>query len=264
MADVGQFPTYAERHIFDLHDKKAMVTGAATGLGAAISVALARVGADVAVCDKPGVSAAQTAAAVEKAGRRALKLDMDVRDLAQIRKGVTRVEKDFGRIDILVNNAGISRTAMGLDVTEELWDDHFNTNVKGGFFVAQAAAKGMIQRGWGRVIFISSQYGFIGIPGQPAYCSSKGAVVQLVRTLGLEWAKCGVTVNSVAPTFIDTDLMHRRLQKPEFLKYVLDRMPIGKLALPEHVSAAVIYLASEEAAMVNCENLRVDGGWTVG
>jgi 2-deoxy-D-gluconate 3-dehydrogenase len=250
--------------MFNLHDKTALVTGAATGLGAAISVALAQAGADVAVSDKPGVSLSETAAAVEKSGRRTLKVGMDVRDVPQIRQGVSAVEREFGRIDILVNNAGILRTAAGLDVTEEIWDDHYDTNVKGGFFVAQAAVKGMIARAWGRVIFISSQYGFIGIPGQSAYCSSKGAVIQLVRTLGLEWAKHGVTVNSVAPTFVETDLMRKRLQKPEFLNYVLDRIPCGKLALPNHVAAAVVYLASEEAAMVNGDTLRVDGGWTAG
>jgi NAD(P)-dependent dehydrogenase (short-subunit alcohol dehydrogenase family) len=250
--------------MFDLTDKKALVTGAATGLGAAISIALAQAGADVAVSDKPGVSLAKTAAAVAKAGRLALMVEMDVRDAGQIRRGVESVERDLDRIDILVNNAGILHTAAAADMTEELWDDHFDTNVKGGFFVAQAAAKGMIDRGWGRVIFISSQYGFIGIPGQAAYCSSKGAIIQLVRTLSLEWARHGLTVNSVAPTFVETDLMRKRLQKPEFLKYIQGRMPGGKLAQPPHVAAAVVYLASNEAAMVNGDTLRVDGGWTAG
>jgi 2-deoxy-D-gluconate 3-dehydrogenase len=248
--------------MFNLNDKKALVTGAATGLGAAISVALAQAGADVAVSDKPGVSLSATAAAVGKAGRRALMVEMDVRDLAQIREGVEAVQRELERIDIVVNNAGILHTAAGLDVTEELWDDHYNTNVKGGFFVAQAAAKGMIDRRWGRVIFMASQYGLIGIPGQVAYCSAKGAVIQMARTLGLEWARYGVTVNAVAPTFVETDLMRKRLRKAEFLQFALARIPCGKLATPEQVAAAVVYLASEEAAMVNCDTLRVDGGWT--
>jgi NAD(P)-dependent dehydrogenase (short-subunit alcohol dehydrogenase family) len=250
--------------MFDLLDKKALVTGAATGLGAAISVALAQAGADVAVTDKPGVSLAETAAAVEKAGRRAIRIEMDVRDVARVRQGVAAAEREFDRIDILINNAGILRTAAAPDITEELWDDHYATNVRGGFFAAQAAAKGMIARGWGRLIFISSQYAFIGIPGQAAYCSSKGAVVQLVRALGQEWARHGLTVNSVAPTFVETDLTRKKFRKPEFLAYVKGRMPGGKLATPNHVAAAVVYLASDEAAMVNGDTLRVDGGWTAG
>ena len=248
--------------MFDLTDKRALVTGAATGLGAAIAVALARAGADVAVSDKPGVSLDQTARAVTAAGRRAAKIELDVRDLCQIRRGVAAAARELGFLDILVNNAGINCPTPGLELTEEIWDDHFNTNVKGGFFVAQAVAPGMISRHWGRIIFVASQSGLIGIPGQPAYCSSKGAIIQLVRTLGLEWARHGLTVNAVAPTFVETNLTRERLRNPEFLKFVLGKIPCGRLALPEHVAAAVVYLASPEAAMVNCDTLRVDGGWT--
>jgi 2-deoxy-D-gluconate 3-dehydrogenase len=128
--------------------------------------------------------------------------------------------------------------------------------------MAQAVAPQMIAGAWGRIIFISSQSGLVGIPGQPIYCSTKGAVIQLVRTLGLEWAKQGITVNSVAPTFVKTNLTRKRLQNPRFLKFVLGKIPAGKLATPHDIAAAVAYLASEEAGMVNCETLVVDGGWT--
>ncbi len=248
--------------MFRLDDKVALVTGAATGLGAAISVALAQSGADVAITDKNGVSLDDTAEKAGKHGHRVHKSEIDVRDVARIRDGVAAVEREFGRVDILVNNAGINKPTPGLDVTEEIWDDHFSTNVRGGFFMAQAVARGMISRGWGRIVFISSQSGLIGIPGQPVYCSSKGAVIQLVRTLGVEWAKHGITVNSVAPTFVETDLTRKRLGEPEFLKFVLGKIPAGKLATPEDVAAAVVFLASEEAGMVNCATLSVDGGWT--
>jgi len=248
--------------MFRLNGKVALVTGAATGLGAAISEALAGAGADLAISDKPAVSLKQTAEAVTALGQQVLAFEMDVRDLGQIARGVAAAEKKYGHIDILVNNAGINRPAAGLEVTPENWDDHFTTNVKGGFFVAQAAAKRMISRGWGRIIFISSQSGLIGIPGQPVYCATKGAVIQLVRTLGVEWAKHGITVNSVAPTFVETNLTRKRLANPEFRKFVLGKIPCGMLAMPEHVAAAVVYLASDEAVMVNCDTLRVDGGWT--
>ena len=248
--------------MFQLDGKMALVTGAATGLGAAISLALAQAGADVAVSDKPGVSLDATIDQVQAQHRRACKIEMDVRDLSQVRTGVATAERELGRIDILVNNAGINRPLPGLDVTEENWNDHFNTNVRGGFFVAQAAAPGMIARKWGRVIFISSQSGLVGIPGQPVYCATKGAVIQITRTLAIEWAKHGITVNSVAPTFVETNLTRKRLTNPDFLKFVLGKIPCGKLAMPQDIAAAVVYLASQEAGMVNGDVLRVDGGWT--
>jgi NAD(P)-dependent dehydrogenase (short-subunit alcohol dehydrogenase family) len=187
---------------------------------------------------------------------------IDVRNLEQIKAGVAMVEANLGPIDILVNNAGINRPAPGLEVTPDNWSDHFDTNVRGGFFMAQAVAQSMMRKQWGRIIFISSQSGLIGIPGQPVYCATKGAVIQLVRTLGVEWAKHGITVNSIAPTFVETDMTRQRLQNPEFRQFVLGKIPCGRLASPEHIAAAAVYLASEEAAMVNCETHCVDGGWT--
>ncbi len=248
--------------MFDLDGKIALITGAATGLGAAISIALAKAGADIAISDKPDKNLDSTAIKAKDFGHKIFTFDMDVRNLNQIKKGIDAVEKEFSRIDIVINNAGINRPTVGLDVTEEVWDDHFNTNIKGGFFVAQAAASGMIKRKWGRIIFISSQSGLIGIPGQPVYCSTKGAVIQLVRTLGVEWAKHGITVNSIAPTFVETNMTRKRLQQEEFRKFVLGKIPCGKLATPEDVATAAVYLASEEAGMVNCLTLSVDGGWT--
>jgi NAD(P)-dependent dehydrogenase (short-subunit alcohol dehydrogenase family) len=241
--------------MFRLEGKTAFVTGAATGLGAAAAIALARQGARVIVSDLPGVSLEDTIARMEGEARA---VTLDVRDGTLRRAAV----KAAGPVDILVNNAGINRPAPGLEITEESWDDHFATNVKGGFFLAQLIAPMMIERKWGRVIWISSQSGLIGIPGQPAYCATKGAVIQSVRTLGLEWAAHGITVNSVAPTFVETNMTSRRLKNPEFLQFVLSKIPAHRLATAEEVAAAVVYLASPEASMVNCHTLSVDGGWT--
>jgi 2-deoxy-D-gluconate 3-dehydrogenase len=248
--------------MFRLENRVALVTGAATGLGQAIAVSLACAGAMVAITDRKIENLGETEKLITDAGGRSERFVLDVRDLGQIGEAVGHAEKVFGRVDILVNNAGINRPAPGLEVSPENWDDHFSTNVRGGFFMAQAVAPGMIARKWGRIIFISSQSGLIGIPGQPVYCATKGAVIQLVRTLGLEWAKHGITVNSIAPTFVETNLTRARLQNPEFRKFVLGKIPCGELALPEQIGAAAVYLASEEAAMVNCETHRVDGGWT--
>ena len=249
--------------LFNLSGKTALVTGAATGLGAAIAETLARQGADVAISDKGGECLEATREAVESHGRRCIGLEIDVRDLDQITSGVAAVAEAFdNQIDILVSNAGINRPAAGLDVDVENWEDHFQTNARGGFFCAKAVAPLMMKPNWGRIIFISSQSGLIGIPGQPVYCSTKGAIIQLVRTLGVEWAKNGITVNSVAPTFVETNLTRERLKDPEFRDFVLGKIPAGKLAEASDIASAAAYLASNEAGMVNCTTLCVDGGWT--
>jgi 2-deoxy-D-gluconate 3-dehydrogenase len=248
--------------MFRLDGKIALITGAATGIGQAIALALASSGADIVITDRRLDALAETQSLILKYGHRVFKIAVDVRDQDSIRLGVTTVEESFGPIDILVNNAGINRPAPAQRVTIEEWDDHFNTNVRGGFFLAQAVGEGMRKRRWGRIIFISSQSGLVGIPGQPVYCATKGAVIQLVRSLGLEWAKDGITVNSIAPTFVETNLTRTRLSDPVFRSFVLGKIPKGVLAEPEQIGAAAVYLASEEAAMVNCETHRVDGGWT--
>lgn len=247
--------------LFHLAGKIALVTGAATGLGACIAAMLSRQGATVAISDKPGADLTETLEAIQRY-RPGFAFEMDVRYSSQIASGIDHLLQKLGRVDILVNNAGINRPASGLEVREEEWDDHFDTNVKGGFLVAQRLAPAMIENQWGRIIWISSQSGLVGIPGQPIYCSTKGAVIQLVRTLGLEWAKDGITVNSVAPTFVETNLTRRRLQDTSFRSFVLGKIPAAKLASAEDVAAAVVFLASEEAGMVNCHTLTVDGGWT--
>jgi NAD(P)-dependent dehydrogenase (short-subunit alcohol dehydrogenase family) len=249
-------------NMFTLDGRIALVTGAATGIGQAIAVTLAQAGAHVAISDKPNISLDETEELCTPYAKRIFTFEMDVRDLAQIQQGVAVVEAEFDHVDILVNNAGINRPTPGIEVEQENWDDHFNTNVRGGFFCAQAVAPKMIQRKFGRIIFISSQSGLIGIPGQIVYCSTKGAIINMVRAMGVEWAKYGITVNSVAPTFVETNLTRKRLQNPDFLKFVLGKIPKGELATPEDVAHAVVYLASDEAAMINCTNLPVDGGWT--
>lgn len=248
--------------MFELNNRTALVTGAATGLGQAAATALTKAGAKVAISDRPGESLTATASLCADCGHGTYSVEIDVCNIDQIRAGVTEVESEFGHVDILVSNAGINRPMSGLDVDQKNWDDHFNTNIRGGFFCAQAVAPKMIERKYGRIVFISSQSGLVGIPGQPVYCATKGAIINLVRSLGVEWAKFGITVNSVAPTFVETNLTRKRLQNPEFLEFVLGKIPKGELATPEDVAHAVIYLASKEAGMVNCTNLPVDGGWS--
>ena len=248
--------------MFSLTNRVSFVTGAATGIGQAIAQRLAEAGSMLVISDKPGVSLDETLALCSQYNVHILSEELDVRDLNQISQVFARLKDNGVDIDILVNNAGINRPTKALEVDGTDWDDHFNTNARGGFFCAQAVAPGMIERSFGRIIFVSSQSGLIGIPGQPVYCATKGALVNLVRSLGVEWAKYGITVNTVAPTFIETNLTRKRLQNPGFRAYVLGKIPKGELSVPDDVAHAVVYLASDEATMVNCHTLSVDGGWT--
>ncbi len=248
--------------MFSLTGRTALVTGAANGIGQAIAMRLAQAGCAVAVTDKADVPLDTTMALCAPFGTKVIGETMDVRDLDQIRATVASIGSRLGRVDILVNNAGINRPTPAVEVSIENWEDHFNTIVRGGFFCAQAVAPAMMEQHFGRIIFISSQSGLIGIPGQAVYCAAKGALVNMVRSLGVEWAKTGITVNTIAPTFIETNLTRERLKKPEFRSFVLGKIPKGELSVPDDVAYAAVYLASEEAAMVNCFTLSVDGGWT--
>jgi 2-deoxy-D-gluconate 3-dehydrogenase len=249
--------------MFQLNGKVALVTGAARGLGAGIAVALAEQGADLILAGRPeGTSLNETHERAEAFGHAVAEIHLDLRDLDQVAAGARAALDALGRVDILVNNAGINRPAPGLEVEADRWDEQFDTNVKGGFFLAQALAPQMIARGWGRVIWVSSQAGLVGIPGQPVYCATKGAVNQLARTLGIEWAPHGLTVNAICPTFVETALTRERLKRPAFSQFVLGKIPAGRLATTREVAACAAFLASDEAAMVNCSTLMVDGGWT--
>lgn len=248
--------------MFSLVGKTALVTGAATGIGQAIAKRLAEAGAQVVITDKPEVSLAETDSICKQFTQNIITAAIDIRDIEMVHSVIVKLSGQLGGFDILVNNAGINRPKKALDVDLDNWEDHFSTNVRGGFFCAQAVAPAMIEKRYGRIIFISSQSGLVGIPGQPVYCATKGAIINLVRTLGVEWASYGLTVNSIAPTFIETNLTRERLKNPEFKSFVLNKIPSKKLSIPDDVAYAVNYLSSEEASMVNCTTLSVDGGWT--
>lgn len=251
-----------ERAMFRLDGKTALITGAAGAIGSGIAETLARQGANVAIADLPGTNLEATAARCRAYGVGILPVTLDIRDAGQRGAAVDAVESHFGRLDVLCNNAGINRPQGPLDLSEDNWDDHFAVNIKGGFFLAQRVAPKMMERGWGRIIFTASQAGLVALPGMPAYCISKAAIVQAVKSLGIEWAKHGITVNAVAPTTVETDLNRARLQDPEYRAYCLRKIPAGHFAEVADVTACIAFLASEEAKMVNCHTLRVDGGWT--
>ena len=249
----------------NLDGKIGLVTGTGSGLGRAISIGMAQAGADVALTELPDRldSARETAKEIEKLGRRAFVAPLDVTKLPGIQETVDAVHRHFGRIDILVNNAGINIPRLAVDVTEAEWDKIMAIDLKGVFFTTQAVAKkALIPQGGGRVINIASQMGVVGYTFRSAYCSAKAGVVNLSRVLAFEWAKHQITVNSVAPTFIDTPLTRPMFENKEFYNDVISRIPMGRLGTPEDVVGAVVYLASPAAAMVTGHTLLVDGGWT--
>jgi NAD(P)-dependent dehydrogenase (short-subunit alcohol dehydrogenase family) len=175
---------------------------------------------------------------------------------------VDEVVSRHGRLDVLVNNAGLGTNHDALDATEEEWDELMAVNLKGLFFACQAAGRHMVSRGYGRIVNMSSQAGRVGIRRHAAYSASKGGVELLTKVLALEWGSHGVTVNAVAPTFVRTPGTAERLDRPEFLADVVSRIPIGRVGTTSEVAAAVIYLASRSAGLVNGTSLVVDGGWT--
>jgi NAD(P)-dependent dehydrogenase (short-subunit alcohol dehydrogenase family) len=242
--------------------KIALVTGGASGIGEACVETLAREGAAVVISDIDDGRGNDLASSLNAAGRQAIYLRHDVTDETQWQQVVAEIERRHGRLDILVANAGLGANHPALDVTEHDWDEMMAVNAKGLFFTAQAAGRVMVAQGSGRIIAMSSQASLVGIRDHVVYSASKGAVNQIVRVLALEWGALGVTVNAVAPTFVYTPGTAERLDEPEYRRAVVDRIPVGKVATIADVAGAVVYLASNAAAMVNGVILPVDGGWT--
>ena len=243
---------------FRLDGKVVLVTGASRGLGAGIADGLREAGATVVGTSRDPESAAQVA---ERLGTPPVV--MDVADVSSVREGVDRVASEFGRLDVLVNNAGINIPQGMFEIDEASWDSVMDTNLKGTFFASQAAARHMVSGGdGGRIVNITSQAGVVGIEERAAYGASKGGAINLTKVLALELAEHGITVNSVAPTFVATELTRSTLENPEWRERILSRIPLGRVGEVEDVVAATIYLASPAAKMVTGHTLLVDGGWT--
>lgn len=240
----------------DLAGKVAVVTGSAQGIGQAIAVRLAEAGATVVVSDiKDGVA---TVREIEGKGQRALFVATDVSRGEQGEKLISEAVAAFGSVDILVNNAGITRDALVLRMSEADWDQVLNVNLKGAFLCTRAAVKPMIRKRWGRIVNIASVVGLIGNAGQANYSSAKAGIIGLTKSVAREVASRGVTVNAIAPGFIDTE-MTRKL--PEAVRQeVLRQIPLGVLGTPRDVANAVAFLCSNDAAYITGHVLRVDGG----
>ena len=248
---------------FSLEGKTAVVTGAARGLGRAIALALAEAGADVALGLRDLAKDAGVVAEIEALGRKALPLQMDMSDLAQVRRAINDVPAQLGKLDILVNNTGIAPTNLALDVREEDFDRTLNINLKGTFFACQAAAKVMKQQGGGKIINMSSQAGFVALPTESIYCMTKAGIAHLTKCLAVEWGPYNINVNAVAPTFIHTPGTQPALSSPEFYAETVKNIAaLHRIGEPPEVAGAVVFLASPAASLITGHTLLIDGGWT--
>jgi len=242
--------------------KVAVVTGASRGIGRAVALALGRAGARVAVtCTRQRAAAEEVVAVLQELGSAAQVFQFDVADYAATTAAFEAIVSTFGRLDILVNNAGIRHDQLLVRMKPEEWDAVIQTNLSGTFHCARAAARTMLRQRWGRIITMTSVVGLTGNAGQTNYAASKAGLIGFTKALAKELGPRGITVNAVAPGFIETD-MTRELSEAQ-RQTLLQHVPLGSLGTPEDVAACVVFLASEEARYITGEVVSVSGGLTL-
>jgi NAD(P)-dependent dehydrogenase (short-subunit alcohol dehydrogenase family) len=249
---------------FDLSGKVAIVTGTSRGLGQYFAHALARAGADLVITSRNLKALAPFQKEIELLGRKALPLPLDVRDYASIQSMAEAALKHYGKIDILVNNAGCNVRKPAVDVTWDDWNLVLDTNLRGTFFVAQAVAKQMIPRRYGRIINIGSVTCVAGYAGLGPYCASRGGVKQLTMSLADDWGIHGITVNCLAPGWFKTAQNAVLYENQEWVDYLCDRIPLKRPGKPNDLDGAVVFLASDASEYITGQTLLVDGGISTG
>jgi NAD(P)-dependent dehydrogenase (short-subunit alcohol dehydrogenase family) len=251
-------------NIFDLSGKVAIVTGTSRGLGQYFGRALALAGADLVITSRQAETLSEFKKEIASLGRRALPLQLDVRDYDSIQQMVANAWEHYGQIDILVNNAGCNVRKPSAEVTWQDWNLVLNTNLRGTFFVAQAVAKKMIPRQYGRIINIGSVTSVFGYAGLAPYCASRGGVKQLTMSLADDWGSSGITVNCLAPGWFKTDQNRMMYENQEWVDYLIDRIPLKRPGAPGDLAGAVVFLASDASEYITGQTILVDGGISTG
>jgi 3-oxoacyl-[acyl-carrier protein] reductase len=242
-----------------LDDRIALVTGGSRGIGRAIAQSLATTGATVIVNYRGNQAAAdETVASIEAAGGKAVAIQADVANAEDVDRLFKEVIERFGRIDILVNNAGITRDTLMLRMKDDDWDAVMDTNLRGLFLCTRAALRPMTRARWGRIINITSVVGLIGNAGQANYAAAKAGIIGFSKSVAREIGSRSITVNAVAPGFIDTELT--AVLGPDTREALIKQIPLGRLGAPEDVASLVTFLASEQAAYITGQTFNTDGG----
>jgi gluconate 5-dehydrogenase len=249
---------------FDLTGKVAIVTGASRGLGQYFGRALARAGADLVITSRTRESLEPFRREIEAMGRRAVPVELDIRAHESIDAAIAEAEAAYGKIDILVNNAGCNVRKPAVDITWDDWNLVLDTNLRGTFFVAQAVAKRMIPRSYGRIINIGSVTSVMGYAGLAPYCASRGGVKQLTMSLADDWGVHGITVNCLAPGWFRTEQNKVMYENEEWVEYLKDRIPLKRPGKPTDLEGAVVFLASDASEYITGQTLLVDGGISTG
>jgi NAD(P)-dependent dehydrogenase (short-subunit alcohol dehydrogenase family) len=248
---------------FRLEGRRALVTGGARGLGRTMALALAEVGAEVAVASRTLEDCRAAAEEIARTtGRRCAAFSVDLNRAGEMGPFVREVESGFGAVDILVNNAGINIRGPAEEIDEADWDAVVGTNLKAPFLLARALGPGMCARGWGRVINLGSILSVVALPGRAPYVSSKAGLLGLTRVLALEWADRGVTVNAICPGPFATDMNRQLLSDPVRYKAFIEKIPMGRWGELDDIAGVAVFLASDASAFVTGTALFVDGGWT--
>jgi NAD(P)-dependent dehydrogenase (short-subunit alcohol dehydrogenase family) len=236
----------------------ALITGGASGIGLAVARHFVGEGATVILLDRAGeVEAVAASLGDGHTGRM-----VDVTDIAAVQAAVADTVTRYGRLDILINNAGVALLTPALDVTPQEWDTSLDVNLRSAFFLAQAAGRQMVAQGYGRIVNLASQASVVAIERHAAYCASKAGLVGLTKVLALEWGPHGVTVNAVSPTVVETEL-GKKAWAGEVGEAMKRKIPVGRFGRPEEIARTVAFLSSEDAGLINGENLVIDGGYTI-